>query len=129
MATMTILLALRPSLTRNEYQAAIVRRGFHVLVADDGAQCSIILGASLPDVLVLEPELPRGGGEGVLEAFHERLEAHHVPVFVLTTERNRSAMYRISRFTISNFSVGPVVAEQLADRVAWLATERRTISA
>lgn len=129
MPLITILLAARPSLSRKEYHAALIRQGFQVQLADDGERCKRILQESLPNVLVLEAELPQGGGDGVLEVMHERLQAQCVPVFVLTTEQSRSAMYRISRFEISNFAVGPMVADQLADRVACLATQKPRVSA
>lgn len=83
-----------------------------------------LLRESLPDVLVIELELPWGGGDGVLELSHEQLELHRVPVFVLSAEQSRAEMYRISRFKISDFAIRPVAAKYLADRVARLAARR-----
>lgn len=83
----------------------------------------------MPDVLVIEPELPWGGGNGVLEVVHEELEFHDVPVFAISAERSRTAMYQISRFRISDFAIQPVGARQLADRVGRLADRRRKVPA
>jgi len=123
-----VLLAIRPSLTRSEYRGALIHRGFHVSVANDREQCLRILEESAPDVLVLEADLPQGGGDSVLEVVHERLESQGVPVFVLATQQSRSSTYRLARFKISNLVVGPVSAENLADRVAGLAAERRKLT-
>lgn len=120
----TILLAARPSLTRHDFRAALAGRGCDVRIADNGLQCVEMLRKSLPDVLVIELELPWGGGDGVLDLIHEQLEQCRVPVFVLSGEQSRSQMYRISRFTISDFAIRPLAAKQLADRVARLVARR-----
>jgi DNA-binding response OmpR family regulator len=125
----TVVLAIRPGLHRTAHEAALAQRGFRVLAVNDCPQCLALLEDQLPDVLVLEAELPQGGGDGVLEVMHEQLESHRVPVFVLTTQRSRSAIYRIARFTISHFSLGPVTADDLADRVDGLVATRRAVSA
>lgn len=121
-----ILLAIRPSLMRNDYEVALAQRSFYVLTADDGVHCLNLLRESLPAVLVIEPNLSWGGGDGVLDVFHQELELHHVPVFALTSELRSSATYSISRFKISDFAMQPLAAKQLADRVGRLAAQRRT---
>lgn len=129
MQDLAIVLATRPGLTRNEYEAALTRRGFEVHAVGDGLRCLEVLRDFLPDVLVIEPELPWGGGDGVLDIVHEELAFHRVPVFALTAEPSRSAMYQISRFSISDFAIQPLAARQLADRVERLAAQRRKVSA
>lgn len=125
----TVLLAIHPSLARREYGAALMRQGFDVVTADDGLQCLERLRESLPDVLVIEPELPWGGGDGVLEMVHEELELHGTSVFVLTAERNRSAMYRISRFPNADFAMQPLGVQQLVERVRKLTLRTETMTA
>lgn len=124
----TILLATRPGLMRNEYRNALRQMGFQVALADDDASCLELFRAALPDVLVIEPELPRGGGDVVLEAIQVELTGNQIPVFVLSAEGNRSAIYRISRFTISDFAVQPLGAQQFAERVRRLAKRHRSIA-
>jgi carbon storage regulator CsrA len=123
----SVLLAAQPSLHRNEYQAALVRRGLNAFTADDGLHCLNSLRKGLPNVLVIELELPWGGGDGVLEVVHKELEENGVPVFALTSKGNRGSLYRVSRFTISDFAMHPISAERFVNRVARLARQGRAV--
>lgn len=116
-----VLLAVRRSRSRNEYALDLKRHGFNVVTADNGLECLDVLGRFVPDVIVIEPELLWGGGDGVLAVISDMPELRSVPVLLLTTDCNRSAMYSISQFSISDFWVHPVSAERLTGRVARLA--------
>jgi response regulator RpfG family c-di-GMP phosphodiesterase len=120
-----ILIAVRPSPTRRDFQAALEHRDFRVVAADDGVRCMECLRAEVPSVLVVEPELLWGGGDGVLAILREVPQWRDIPVLVLTCERNRSAIYRISQYVISDFAFQPIPTEQLAERVIRLAPRRR----
>lgn len=116
-----VLLAVRRSQSRSEYALDLKRHGFNVAMADNGLECLDVLGRFAPDVVVIEPELLWGGGDGVLAVISEMPELRSVRVLVLTTECNRSAMYCISQFPVSDFWIHPVSAERLTGRVARLA--------
>lgn len=116
-----VLLAVRRSQSRNEYALDLKRHGFDVAIADNGLECLDVLGRFVPDVIVIEPELLWGGGDGVLAVLSDMPELRSVPVLLLTTDCNRTAMYSISQFPISDFWIQPVSAERLTGRVARLA--------
>jgi CheY-like chemotaxis protein len=116
-----VLLGIRRSLSRRAYVLDLTCRGFEVATADDGLQCLDVLRRFPPDVIVIEPELLWGGGDGVLAVLHESPEWRELPVLVLTTDRNRSAMYSISQFPVNDFWVQPVPPERLTGRVWMLA--------
>ena len=48
------------------YRKPLSREGFEVVAAFSGLECVARLREQVPDVLVLEPQLPWGGGEGIL---------------------------------------------------------------
>jgi CheY-like chemotaxis protein len=116
-----VLLAVRRSQTRSEYALDLKRHGFEVAIADHGLECLDVLGRFAPDVVVIEPELLWGGGDGVLAVLSDMPELRSVPVLLLTTDCNRSAMYSIAQFPVRDFWVHPVSAERLTGRVARLA--------
>lgn len=116
-----VLLAVRRSQSRSEYALDLKRHGFDVAIADDGLECLDVLGRFVPDVIVIEPELLWGGGDGVLAVLSDMPELRSVPVLLLTTDCNRAAMYSISQFPVSDFWVHPVSPERLTGRVARLA--------
>jgi len=116
-----VLLAVRRSQSRNEYALDLKLHGFDVAIADNGLECLDVLERFVPDVVVIEPELLWGGGDGVLAVISDMPELRSVPVLLLTTDCNRSAMYSISQFPVSDFWIQPVSAERLTGRVARLA--------
>lgn len=113
----TVLLAIRPTQDRRDYSSALRRIGFEVRVADHGLDCLEVLEDFIPDVAVIEPELPWGGGDGVLSIMNSNQDLRIVPVVVLTADGNRSALYSISRYLIKDFLKQPVSAARLAERV------------
>lgn len=118
-----VLLAIRRSRSRSEYSIDLRRHGFDIATADNGVECLNVLGAFVPDVLVIEPELLWGGGDGVLAILNEDLNLAGLPVLVLTTDLNRASVYSISQFHVNDFWVQPVTSERLTSRVTRLAFE------
>lgn len=108
-----VLLAIRRSQSRTAYTIALRAKGFRVMTADHGLECLEVLNLISPDVIVIEPELLWGGGDGVLAILSENPERQRIPVLVLTTGSNRSAVYSVSQFPVSDFCVQPVAPEQL----------------
>lgn len=116
-----VLLAVRRSQSRSDYEVELTQHGFQVTTADDGIECLDVLRRFTPDVVVVEPELLWGGGDGVVAVLRDKSETRSVPVLVLTTDASRSAVYQISQFSVGDFLMQPVSPERLTGRVARLA--------
>ena len=93
------------------------RDDFDVVTAPNGLECVDRLREQVPDVLVLEPQLPWGGGDGVLAMMHNVLDLAAVPVMVLTSCSDPSVLDGISRFPISDYHPKPLSPAQLVRRV------------
>jgi DNA-binding response OmpR family regulator len=65
------------------YHAGLGRYGFEVTSAATGLECIARLKDSAPDVVVLEPALPWGQGEGILARMRENADVPCVPVILL----------------------------------------------
>ncbi len=70
-------------------------RGFRVEVVTDALACLAKLKKSHPDLLVLDEDLPWGGGDGILAYMQEEPIDSQVPV-VLMTERSYQEPSRAS---------------------------------
>jgi len=82
---MSLVLIADPDRTlATAYRVALERAGFGVETAASGLECLSGLRAFRPLVLVLEPDLPWGSGEGVL-ALMEEGSAPRVPVLLLSS--------------------------------------------
>jgi DNA-binding response OmpR family regulator len=107
------------------YREDLSREGFEVVTAPSGLRCIARLYECIPDVLVLEPQLPWGGGDGVLAMMCGVPDLAAVPVMVLTSCRNPHVLDRVAPFPISDYHVKPLSPDRLAKRVRNVLDHRR----
>jgi DNA-binding NtrC family response regulator len=81
--TVRLLIADRDPVVREDCRRCLAARGYDVEVAADGLQCIQQLRELAPTVLVLDPQILWGGGDGVLEWLRD--EAPLTPLTVLVT--------------------------------------------
>ena len=71
-----------PALRRN--RSALLDNGFKVVSVGSALDCLSRLRDSRPDVLVMDPRLPWGSGEGIMALLHENRDLRQLPVLILT---------------------------------------------
>ncbi len=99
------------------YRERLLQEGFELATASSGLECVARLRERVPDVLVLEPQLPWGGGEGVLAIMGEVSELATVPVIVLTSCRDSRLLEAVARFPVSDYQLKPLAPDRLAGRL------------
>ena len=100
------------------YQAQLSAEGLHVETARDGLECLARLREFGPDVLVLEPAILWGGGDGLLAVMHDEPGIARVPVvLVLTYGCSSRVLYNIAPFPISDYLEKPLSGARLAQRI------------
>lgn len=109
----------------DHYRNYLEQHGFKVATATTGVECVERLRECAPDVLVLEPSIHWGWGDGVLAMMHEESDIPLVPVIVLTYGRDRGVLYRLAPFKIDDYQVKPLRANRLAQRIRSLAVCQR----
>ena len=107
------------------YREPLLREGFELATAVSGLECVARLRECVPDVLVLEPQLPWGGGDGVLAMMCEVPQLATVPVMVLTTCRDPHVLNRVARFPISDYHLKPLAPDRLVERLRSLLNHPR----
>ena len=107
------------------YREPLSREGFELVTAVSGLECVARLRERVPDVLVLEPQLPWGGGDGVLAMMGEVPQLATVPVMVLTSCRDPHVLNRVARFPISDYHLKPLAPDRLAGRLRTLLNHPR----
>jgi response regulator RpfG family c-di-GMP phosphodiesterase len=95
----------------------LLRKDFDVVTACNGLKCVTRLRERTPDVLVLEPQLPWGGGAGVLAAMHEDSGLAEIPVMILTACRDRQVLESVAPFPIRDYHVKPLSPSHLGTRI------------
>ena len=99
------------------YREPLSREGFEVEMASSGLDCVSRLRERVPDVLLLEPLLPWGGGDGVLSMMGEDPDLAVVPVMVLTSCRDPHVLQRVAHFSINDYNLKPLPPDRLAKRL------------
>jgi DNA-binding response OmpR family regulator len=99
------------------YSEPLSQDGFEVVTASSGVQCIARLRERAPDVLVLEPQLPWGGGDGVLAMMCGIPALAAIPVMVLTSCRDLKMLAAMSRFAIGDYQWKPLTSDRLAERL------------
>ena len=85
------------------YREPLSREGFELVTAESGLECVARLRERVPDVLVLEPHMPWGGGDGILAIMGESPDLAAVPVMILTSCRDAHVLKCVARFPISDY--------------------------
>jgi DNA-binding response OmpR family regulator len=99
------------------YRGPLFQEGFELVSAVSGLECVARMRERAPDLLVLEPQLPWGGGEGVLAVMGEVPQLATVPVMILTSCRDPRLLNAVSRFPVSDYQLKPLAADRLAVRL------------
>ena len=102
------------------YRESLRSEGFAVDVVVNGLECVARLRARAPHVLVLELQLPWGGGEGILAVMSEDPDLAVVPVMILTSCSNPDVLKGVSHFPISDYQLKPLAPDRLARRLRYL---------
>jgi CheY-like chemotaxis protein len=94
-----------------------LQEGFELAAASSGLECVERMRDCVPDVLVLEPQLPWGGGAGVLAMMDVNPNLALVPVMVLTSCRDPLLLESVARFPVSDYQLKPLAPDRLAERL------------
>jgi DNA-binding response OmpR family regulator len=81
----TLLIADGDAELCDVYGQFLTEHGYEVETSSDGLDCLRKLRQWTPAALVLDLELPWGGGEGVLGWLREENSSHEIPVILTTT--------------------------------------------
>jgi response regulator RpfG family c-di-GMP phosphodiesterase len=92
---------------------------------ESGLECMCRLRNRVPDVLVLEPQLLWGGGDGVLAMMGENPDLANVPVMVLTSCCNPQVLESVARFPICDYHLKPLAPDRLVVRLRVLLAHPR----
>lgn len=122
-APLRVLIADSDASLLESYREYLDGHGFKVAVVANGIDCVAMLREFLPQVLVLEPSLSWGGGDGVLAIMDEQ-HLNYIPVVVLTYGRDSGALYRLAPYRIADYLLKPQSPRRLAERIKALVSRQ-----
>jgi carbon storage regulator CsrA len=102
----------------SRYEEYLAKEGYQVITARDGLDCLDKLRNYSPDVMVLDPMIPWGGGDGILALMNEEPDISKIPVLLLTYGTDHRVMYNISTYDIQDFQMKPLAEKRLLGLIA-----------
>lgn len=95
----------------------VLEHDYSVAVAPSGVHAFISLGKKMPDLILLDYEMPEMNGKQVLEKLREQEEYADIPVVFLTSMDSREIVMELLALQPAGYILKPVDAQVLLDRV------------
>jgi DNA-binding response OmpR family regulator len=99
---------------------ALTTIGHKVTMAEDGQEAIEILEKFTPDLMVLDVEMPRLDGYGVLREMRRRGLFRHTRILMLTSLSKEKDWFKAYKHGAHQYLTKPFKPEELAETVVWL---------
>jgi DNA-binding response OmpR family regulator len=113
----TILLVEDEDPLRRVLRDLLEREGFAVVEARDGVQALDEVDRHAPDIVVLDLNLPRLDGYGVLSHLRSRQQTATLPVLVLTANGDEDSEVRVFEYGANDYIAKPFRPRALSARL------------
>ena len=123
----TVLLVEDEEPLRRVLRELLEREGFSVLEASDGVLALDEVDRGAPDIVVLDLNLPRLDGYGVLSHLRARPATSSLPVIVLTAKGDEDSEVRVFEYGASDFLTKPFRPRALSARINALLGRARQV--
>ncbi len=120
-----VLLVEDEDALRRVMKDLLEREGFIVFEAADGVKALDEIDRAAPDIVVLDLNLPRLDGYGVLSHLRARPATAELPVIVLTAKGDEDSEVRVFEFGASDYLTKPFRPRALSARLHSLLARRR----
>jgi type II secretory ATPase GspE/PulE/Tfp pilus assembly ATPase PilB-like protein len=120
-----VLLVEDEDALRRVMKDLLEREGFTVFEAADGVKALDEIDRAAPDIVVLDLNLPRLDGYGVLSHLRARPATAELPVIVLTAKGDEDSEVRVFEFGASDYLTKPFRPRALSARLHSLLSRRR----
>ena len=100
--------------TRKE---TLTRKGFHVLVANNGNECLEILKETIPHVILLDIKMPGMRGLEVLEKIRRGKNTKNIPVIINSVHNNERHRKMAEKLKVAAYFPKPYRIGKIIDKI------------
>jgi len=93
---------------------------YSVAAAEDSAEALAVIQARQPVAVILDVQMPGGGGLSVLSKLKSDPKTRNLPVMMLTGERNAETVLQAMDAGADDYMVKPFLPDDLLERVSRL---------
>src|SRR5512138_531075 len=112
-----ILLVEDSPLNRRLIEAVLKPRGYRLLVAEDGQQGIDLAVAELPDLILMDVQLPGVSGYDATRILKSRPETSHIPIVSLTAHAMTDERDRAVAAGCDGYIVKPIDTRAFPDQI------------
>ncbi len=125
----TVALVVDDSITvRRVTQRLLERNGMRVLTAKDGVDAVSLLQENLPDIILLDIELPRMDGYEVAAHVRNDPRLKHIPIVMITSRVSEKHRARAIELGVDDYLGKPYQENQLLDAIEPLVNRRSAVA-
>jgi chemosensory pili system protein ChpA (sensor histidine kinase/response regulator) len=125
----TCALVVDDSITvRRVTQRLLERNGMRVLTAKDGVDAVSLMQENLPDVILLDIEMPRMDGYEVAAHVRNDPRLKHIPIVMITSRVSEKHRARAIELGVDDYLGKPYQESQLLDAIEPLVNRRRAVA-
>ncbi|HWW21719.1 MAG TPA: response regulator, partial [Steroidobacteraceae bacterium] len=122
----TFALVVDDSITvRRVTQRLLERNGMRVMTARDGMDAVAVLAENVPDIILLDIEMPRMDGYEVAAHVRNDARLRDVPIIMITSRVGEKHRARAIELGVDDYLGKPYQESQLIDAIAPLVERRR----
>ncbi|MDQ1473099.1 MAG: hypothetical protein QOJ99_4579 [Bryobacterales bacterium] len=119
-----ILLVEDNEMNRDMLSRRLIRRGYEMLLANDGQQGIDVASAELPDLILMDMSLPVLTGWEATQILKHRPETAQIPVVALTAHALSSDREKAMDAGCNGYETKPVELPRLLETIEKLLRER-----
>jgi len=125
----TFALVVDDSITvRRVTQRLLERNGMRVLTAKDGVDAVTLLQENLPDIILLDIEMPRMDGYEVAAHVRSDPRLKHIPIVMITSRVSEKHRARAIELGVDDYLGKPYQESQLLDAIEPLVNRRSAVA-
>jgi len=112
-----ILLVEDNEMNRDMLSRRLIRKGFQLILAEDGQQGVDLARSELPDLILVDLSLPVLDGWEAIQILKMTPETKHIPIIALTAHAMESDKERAFQTGCNDFDTKPVDLERLLGKM------------
>jgi len=122
-----ILLVEDNEMNRDMSSRRLQRRGYSVVIAQDGEQGLSLASSESPDLILMDISLPVMDGWQVTRLLKSNVNTCHIPVIALTAHAMVSDRQKAFETGCDDYDTKPVEISRLSEKIENLLVEKRVL--
>jgi CheY-like chemotaxis protein len=111
-----ILVADDDGVNRELLKKRLTETGYNVLTASDGVEALAVIAKQIPDLIILDVEMPNMNGYAFMQAKKKISAYANIPVIMLTSHEETEPIFK--RYGVRSYFIKPLNMQLLLDKLA-----------